>query len=244
MLDDLSFLNDRPAEERAEWARRLAWIRLADQMAQRQLIDPEERRLDRFIAAFRRVNPRTDSRDAAATSVWAELAPEPAWLVGAFDDYLSALADWARRDLNLATTEAHDRLLRRRGSSFALLPHLSAYEADAILAFGALAHAFRDLERIMRNPSEQNRLLPANVLTRSRRTPERFRYWVDEHIPELRAGAARFLGLVLHPSVAAMRSSLLVRHAQLEAELRLSNYDPRRSSGEPPRRDLTTRNAA
>jgi phytoene synthase len=74
------------------------------------------------------------------------------------------------------------------------------------------------------------------------------RFWIEEHLPTLRARAAPFIEATgLHPSLEIMRAWSLARYARIERVLRAVDFDFRRFPSRywaEVRRDLLARRRA
>jgi phytoene synthase len=243
-----AFLAELPLAEQAEWLTRLRWIRLADRLAENELIEPARRQ----FAAFRR-----DWREFAECGhvagdyqdVWLEMGGggcrdairEPRF-VTSFGDYLEALQDYTRADLEIATLADHDCMLRRlTGSFMCTLPYLPLGQQDAIAGFGMLDQMMNNLRDLAEDAAHGLSFFPHDVLARfgvevealltgrAAGTPRYralIRFWLDEHLPAVQAHAAEFLALDdLHPSLVAMRRSFSARYARIEHVFRACDFD-------------------
>ena len=173
------------------------------------------------------------------------LAPR---VVAAWDAYLEALEDYHAPEFRVRTLAEHDEMLfRLSGRIFQLVPFLTETHWDAAGEFGRLDQFFNNLRDLMEDAENGICYLPCDVLARfgvtreemisgrcaaSRAYQAMMSYWLDEHLPALRARASSFLTADdLHPSLVVMRDWSVRRHARIERVLRAEQLDFRRFPG-------------
>lgn len=162
-----------------------------------------------------------------------------------WDAYLQALADYHAPDVRVRTVHEHDEMLwRLSGRLFQLVPFLRGDLWEAAGEFGRLDQFFNNLRDIQEDAEHGICYLPADLLERfgvsraeiiSGRCVDRpgyqalMHHWLDEHLPMLRARAARFIKAEgLHPSLELMLAWTLKRHERIERVLRAVEFDFRR----------------
>lgn len=216
------------------WIACLRPIRLADQLAENQQLDPASRRFDRFIGGI--LSPNRGFVPEPLRPPTVQL-PADAWA-----GYLSALREYSRNDLCLSSMDEHRRMLDRlSGSLFQLLPFLWPAHFEAIRGLGTLDQFFNNLRDLAEDSAHGICYFPNDVLDRFglRRKdvlgggwksksgwPKLMRFWLNEYLPELKLGAARFDACSdLHPSVARLRSECRARYRRILRRFRAANGD-------------------
>jgi phytoene synthase len=250
--ENVGFLAERPLLEQAEWLTRFRWLRVADRLAENELLQPDLARFTAFRAEWRAfVDAGEVSGEHGAT--WLEmqsrrrLAPGDACslntsCVGAFDRYLAALRDYTRPALEIPTLAEHDRMLRRvTGNGVCVFPYLLESQHAAAVGFGMLDQMLNNLRDIAEDAAHGMCFLPRDVLARYGVTVRSLldgsaigtaaygrmmTFWVETHLPYVREQAAAFLTANdLHPSLAAMRDASVARYARIERVFRACGGD-------------------
>jgi Squalene/phytoene synthase len=132
-------------------------------------------------------------------------------------------------------------LERLSGNLFALLPYLSEPQRRAVRAFGALDQFYNNLRDLAEDSASRLCYFPRDLLGKFELSDTHFydgtalahdgyvpfmRFWLDQHLPVLRARARRFLADgTVHPSVGAMRAECLGRYARILFQFRWCNFD-------------------
>jgi phytoene synthase len=250
-FDSAGWVLDLPPAMQPVWLQRIGAIRLADRLAENQQLDPASRRFDGFTSGLGTLRP---SSVQAATDGVPRLAAQdfvgdgPAVFV-AWTHYLAALRTYHRHDLRLPTLSDHRTMLDRlSGSLFQLVPFLSPPQFEAIRGLGVLDQFFNNLRDLAEDAAHRICYFPDDVLARAglrrddvlgdgwRSTPgwpELMRFWLDEYLPELERGAARFDACDdLHSSVARMRSECRARYLRILDRFRAVRFDFRRFAKE------------
>ncbi|EYF03354.1 squalene/phytoene synthase family protein, partial [Chondromyces apiculatus] len=198
--------------------------------------DPFARELTSLRSAW--LTPGSEAPGAPAS----HFAPR---VVAAWDAYLKALEDYHTPEMRLQTLREHDTMLYRlSGRIFQLVPFLTDTHWEAAGEFGRLDQFFNNLRDLQEDAEHGICYLPTDVLRRFGVTHEEvlsgrcasgapyralMRYWLNEHLPTLRARALPFLEAEgLDPSLQIMRTWSLRRHARIERVLRAVDLDYRR----------------
>ena len=137
---------------------------------------------------------------------------------------------------------------RLSGSLFQLVPFLSPPQFEAIRGLGVLDQFFNNLRDLAEDAAHGICYFPDDVLARARLRrddvlgdrwrsrpgwPNLMRFWLDEYLPELELGAARFDACDdLHPSVARLRSECRARYLRILHRFRAVGFDFRRFAEE------------
>jgi len=197
---------------------------------------PFARELDGIRATW--LMPGSEGHDAR-TDAMAQRA------LTAWDAYLKALAVYHAPDVRVRSMREHDEMLwRLSGRIFQLVPYLTEELWDAAGEFGRLDQFFNNLRDLQEDAENGICYLPADLLERFGVTRAEvisgrcigspgyqalMRFWVNEHLPLLRGGAARFIQASgLHPSLEIMRSWSLRRHERIVRVLCAVDFDFRR----------------
>jgi 15-cis-phytoene synthase len=181
-------------------------------------------------------------------------APPPAEIamarrsITAWDAYLEALGDYHGPQIAVRTLREHDEMLwRLSGRIFQLVPFLTEAVWDAAGEFGRLDQFLNNLRDLQEDADNGICYLPADLLasfglsrgdvlsgrcTQDPRYRRMMSFWLDEHLPTLRARAEGFVTAGgLHPSLEVMKSWSIRRHARIERVMRAVGFDFRRFPG-------------
>ena len=230
-FDSAGWVVELPPSIQPVWVQRIRAIRQADRLS-------EARQLDR----------------AAADDIFLRLpahffAADGPRALAAWTGYLAALRAFHRRDLRLSGLADHRAMLDRlSGSLFQLVPFLSPPQFEAIRGLGVLDQFFNNLRDLAEDAAHGICYFPDDVLARARLRrddvlgdrwrsrpgwPNLMRFWLDEYLPELELGAARFDACDdLHPSVARLRSECRARYLRILHRFRAVGFDFRRFAEE------------
>ena len=219
-FDSAGWVVELPPSIQPVWVQRIRAIRQADRLS-------EARQLDR----------------AAADDIFLRLpahffAADGPRALAAWTGYLAALRAFHRRDLRLSGLADHRAMLDRlSGSLFQLVPFLSPPQFEAIRGLGVLDQFFNNLRDLAEDAAHGICYFPDDVLGDRWRSkpgwPNLMRFWLDEYLPELELGAARFDACDdLHPSVARLRSECRARYLRILHRFRAVGFDFRRFAEE------------
>ncbi|WP_438028966.1 squalene/phytoene synthase family protein [Sorangium sp. So ce233] len=241
----LAFLAGQPADVRAVWLERCRLLREVDRLS-----EGDRWVLGDFLREWRTV-------DWMSRHPWSPIVKGiyRCWFDSAEDHsdrcvmafswscWLDALAADYGRSLVPATLEQHDAMVADVGGFFRLFPFLSPEHWEAIGAFGALDQAWNNVRDLAEDARAGRCYFPAETIARfdltragimsgdvrrSRRWADFMTFWLEQHLPSLAEEARPFLSATdLHPSVAALRSSCLLRYGRVERVLRGLEFDYR-----------------
>lgn len=247
----VGFLAELPLLQQTTWLNRLRWLRLADRLAENELLEPDRTRFAAFVRGWRALmagtvwlgehRPTFQEMRAEWWDPASGLAREPL-SIAAFDAYVAALGDYTRPGLALETLLDHDRMLcRLTGSLFGVFPYLLDSQRDAARGFGMLDQMMNNLRDIAEDSVSGLSFFPRDVLAahgvaveslldgsaiRTAPYERMIRFWLDDHLVAIRARAAPFMVLTdLHPSLRAMRRSFLLRYARIQEVFRRCDFD-------------------
>lgn len=248
--DNVSFLAKLPLTQQADWLLRLRWLRIADRLAENELLEPSYQRFASFCADWRCfIERREIAGEHEATwremrFVWFTAAGEPKepLAIAAWGEYLDALRDYAPGRASLATLHDHDLMLMRlSGSLFSTFPYLLDSQRKAIARFGMLDQMMNNLRDVSEDLAHGLCYFPDDILAgfgvrsdalitgEAIGTPgfnALSRFWIDDYLPRIREGANAFLAIDdLHPSLIQMRDAFLRRYERIERVFRECEFD-------------------
>ena len=221
--DDWGWLCELELGERADWLRRLRWIKMVDRLAvEEPLPGDAESFANHFILPC-------DPLELGVT--WRE-----AWRA-----YIEAAHRYRHRPsiANLATHR--DMLGELSGNLFCLFPEVDFCTRRAIAHFGALDRFFTQLRDLSQDLRRGVQHFPADLLRRcglnardlaSHRLRSKpgysalMRFWLDDYLPLLRREAVDFSRMNELPlGLRLMRKTALRRHARIEGAFREFGLD-------------------
>jgi phytoene synthase len=217
---------DLPAPVQRRWVERIRAIRLADRLAEDEELRPESG--PSALVSFQIVSANGERAAPAVQAAWRR--------------YLAALRAYQRRDLRVATLADYLTMLDRlSGSLFQLFPFLLPHQLEAIRGFGALDQFFNNLRDLAEDAAHGICYFPEDALARAGLRREQvtgnrwrtrpgwrklMRHWLEEILPRLEEGAARFDACDdLHPSLIRMRSECRSRYGRILQLFRAVEFD-------------------
>lgn len=249
--DNAAWVMELAPEIRTAWIERIRWIRIADRLAESELIQGNSGHFQDFCASWKwlnatgRVQPAGTHRALfeSMRSTWF-CNPDPVSILSlkAWERYLSALDRYTQKDLEFETIQQFETMLRELASSFfQVLPFLSSQTWQVVGAFG-MVDQFYNILRDLREDAEQGICyLPMELLDRfgvSRAEILELRasanpgyrammeFWIYEYLPTLRRRAyPLILSPDLHPSWQMLRDWSIHRYARIERVMRRCGYD-------------------
>ena len=250
--DNAAWVMELESPIREAWVERISWIRLADRLAENELLNPVSLEFQRFYdswkwlmttgqvqpgcihrAEFSRMRDRwfSDSSDAVSRLS-----------IQSWDRYLTAIATYHQDNLTIAQIADFETMLEElAGSFFQVLPFSMPHHWQAVGSFG-IVDQFYNILRDLREDAEQGICyLPTELLDRfgvSRaeilelRACENLGYrpmmefWMHDYLPQLyRKSAPLVLAPDLHPSWQMLRDWSLNRYKRIERIFRRCDYD-------------------
>lgn len=249
--ENVGFVARLPLTQQVEWLMRFRWLRIADRLAENEMMEPADRRFSAFREGWRSLVACT-RLDGEHEDVWREM--RAAWwtpsgtvrkpmAVACYGQYLEALSVYTRPMLVLRTLVDHDAMLRGiSGNGVCVFPRVREEHRHAATCFGMLDQMMNNLRDLAEDASHGLCYFPRDVLARfgvraemvldgsAVRTPgyeAMMRFWLDEHLASIRRAAGPFGALPgLHASLVAMQRSALARHARIERVFRSCRFDP------------------
>jgi phytoene synthase len=253
-FDNAGWVLDLPSSIQPVWLQRIHAIRLADRLAENQQINPASRCFDIFTGRLGNGTPTLRPPAIQAADGGPRIAAQgfdgngPA-VLAAWTGYLAALRTYHRHDLRLPRLADHRAMLDRlSGSLFQLVPFLLPSQFEAIRGLGVLDQFFNNLRDLAEDAAHGICYFPDDALAGAglcreevlgdgwRSTPgwpKLMRFWLDEYLPELERGAARFDAFDdLHASVARLRGECRARYLRILHRFRAVGFDFRRFAEE------------
>lgn len=248
--DNAAWVMELEPEIQQAWIERIRWIRLADRLAESDLIGGSGQFQD-FYAAWQwlnatgRVQPAGVHRSLfeSIRQAWFNQPDQSCKLSQqAWERYLVALSFYNQKNLVFETIDAFETMLRELASSFfQVLPFLSTETWKLVGAFGAVDQFYNTL-RDMREDAEQGICyLPTELLDRfgvtraeilelrAHQTPgyrAMMQFWIYDYLPKLQRRAYPFiLSPDLHPSWQVLRDWSLSRYRRIEQVMRRCDYN-------------------
>ena len=234
------------------WVERIAWIRLADRLAEDELLKPSSSQFQQFhdnwkwLMATGQVQP-----GCAYKEEFYRMRDD--WFKDSLDDvshlsiqswsrYLEATATYHQDGLILAQISDFENMLEElAGSFFQVLPFLMPHQWRSAGSFGAVDQYYNILRDLREDAEQGVCYLPTELLDRfgvSRaeilelRACENLGYrpmmefWVHDYLPQLyRKSSPLILAPDLHPSWQMLRDWSLNRYKRIERIFRRCDYD-------------------
>ncbi len=250
--DNAAWVMELEPPIRDAWVERIGWIRLADRLAEDELLKPGSSEFQRFYddwkwvmetgqvqpgcihqKEFERMHDRwfTDPSDAVSRLS-----------IQSWDRYLAAIATYHQDNLTVAQITDFEIMLEElAGSFFQVLPFSMPHHWQAVGSFGVVDQ-FYNILRDLREDAEQGICyLPTELLDRfgvSRaeilelRACENLGYrpmmefWIHDYLPQLyRKSCPLILAPDLHPSWQMLRDWSLNRYQRIERVFRRCDYN-------------------
>ncbi|MGG6267358.1 squalene/phytoene synthase family protein [Leptolyngbya sp. AN03gr2] len=249
--DNAAWVMELEPEVRQAWIERIHWIRLADRLAESDLMNGQSGQFQDFRAAWQwlrstgKVQPAGNHRSLFESmhDRWF-VQPDPIGQLSqkAWNQYLLALDRYNQRDLVLDTIEEFETMLRELASSFfQVLPFLSTQTWHLVGAFGVVDQFYNILRDLHEDAAQGICYLPTELLDRFGVTRTEIlelraydnpgyrsmmEFWIYEYLPKLRRRAYPFiLSPDLHPSWQILRDWSLNRYRRIERVMRHCDYD-------------------
>ncbi|MCC6554097.1 MAG: squalene/phytoene synthase family protein, partial [Polyangiaceae bacterium] len=179
--DNAAWVLSLPPDARRAWLPRIHWIRLVDRLAENERFEPDARRFERFLEAFRRLREEgtVDPADpfirelSGIRAAWilpssdaaAPAEPMARRSLVAWDAYLQALRDYHAPEISLPTLHDHDEMLwRLSGRIFQLVPFLTEDIWDSVGELGRLDQLLNNLRDLSEDAANGICYFPADVL--------------------------------------------------------------------------------
>lgn len=250
--DNGIWLQTLPPSTQAVWQKRFYCIRWVDRLAEQDLIvQPGGQQFPAFYQAWRTLYQRGAlTADISHWQVLQKLASD--WFqadatahqaeIGAWDEYMAAIADYHRSPLIIDTLQEYETMLDRlAGSCFQLLPDLIEDQRSLARQFGWVDQFYNNLRDLYEDTQQGICYFPTDVLTHFGLAREAMldlsclshpgyqplmQFWVSDYLPALRQ---RQLGLMqaddLQPAWQRLTAWFGHRYRRIETVLRDCQYD-------------------
>ncbi len=250
--DNAAWVMELEPSIRDAWVERISWIRLADRLAENELLNPAGSEFQRFhdswkwMMATGQVQPGCSHRKEfyRMRDRWFKESSDAVsrQAIQSWNRYLAAISTYHQNNLTLAKIADFEVMLEElAGSFFQVLPFSMQHHWQAVGSFGAVDQ-FHNILRDLREDAEQGICyLPTELLDRfgvSRaeildlRACENVGYrpmmefWMHDYLPQLhRKSYALILAPDLHPSWQMLRDWSLNRYKRIERIFRRCDYN-------------------
>ncbi|MBW4418887.1 MAG: squalene/phytoene synthase family protein [Myxacorys californica WJT36-NPBG1] len=250
--DNAAWVMELELEVRQEWIERISWIRLADRLAESDLLDPHGSEFQRFqdgwkwLMATGQAQPVSGHRkvfEAIRDRWFCNTEPVDQLSISSWNRYLNALERYHHNNnLVFDTLDQFESMLEELAASFfQVLPFLPAHQRRIVGAFGMVDQFYNILRDLREDAKQGICYLPTEVLDRfgvSRTEILELRaynnpgyrsmmqFWIYDYLPQLYRKAYPFiLSPDLHPSWQMLRDWSLNRYKRIERILRRCDYD-------------------
>lgn len=249
--DNAAWVLELDSEIRQVWIERIRWIRLADRLAESDLIDGNSGQFQAFLSEWRWLNA-TGTVQAVGThrslfesmrECWFDQSDSSSLLSRqAWEQYLVALRWYSQKNLVIDTIADFETMLWELAASFfRVLPFLSKPTWQIVGAFGVVDQFYNTLRDLREDAEQGICYLPTELLDRfgvtraevlglraydNPRYRSMMQFWIYDYLPTLHRRAYSFiLSPDLHPSWQILRDWSLNRYRRIERVLRHCNYD-------------------
>lgn len=232
-----------------EWIERIGWIRLADRLAEQELLQPQHPVFSQFYQGWQvlltqgLVETHYPYHDTLSQirDRWFTANPDTQ-TIQAWERYLQAIATYHCPNLTLESLEQYEQMLKQlSGSLFQVLPFTTPVYGRAIEHFGLVDQFYNNLRDLREDAEQGICYFPAELLERfgvSRaeilemrcfNNPGYYRlmeFWLDEYLPTLRRQTySLVLAQNLHPSWQILRDWSLHRYSRIERVFRDCHFN-------------------
>ncbi|MER3433321.1 MAG: phytoene/squalene synthetase [Leptolyngbya sp. ERB_1_1] len=249
--DNAAWVMELEPEVRQAWIERIRWIRLADRLAESELVEGSSGQFQDFYTAWRwlsatgKAQPVGEHRSLfeSMRKRWFD-QPDPTGKLAqrSWERYLISLDRYSQKNLVFETIETFETMLGDLASSFfQVLPFLSTQTWQIVGAFGVVDQFYNTLRDLREDAEQGVCYLPTELLDRFGVTRSEIlelrayenpgyrsmmEFWIYDYLPKLHRRAYPFiLSPDLHPSWQILRDWSLHRYRRIERVLRHCNYD-------------------
>jgi 15-cis-phytoene synthase len=250
--DNAAWVVTLDSENRQAWLDRIEWIRLADRLAESDLVQVGQFAFQQFCQTWQTLQSTGTIAAAAAhqevlqriQSQWFSSVADPVapLNVQAWNRYLAALQRYHEHDLVIDRLSHYTQMLETlAGSFFQVLPYLTEAHWQAVYQFGAVDQFYNNLRDMCEDAKQGICYVPLEVLDRFGVTRTEIlnltacanpgyrlmmEFWVEDYLSQLYQKACRFIMMPdLHPSWEILRAWSLNRYRRIERMLRQCDYD-------------------
>lgn len=232
-----------------EWIERIGWIRLADRLAEQEVLQPHNPVFSQFYQSWQQLLTQdiverhcpyhgilNQIRDRWFTSNRDSLT------IQAWERYLQAIATYHRLNLVVDSLEQYEEMLAQlSGSFFQVLPFVTQPYWEAIGQFGIVDQFYNNLRDLQEDAAQGICYFPSELLEqfgvsraeilemRCFGNPGYYRlmeFWLDDYLPRLRRQTySLVLAQDLHPSWQILRDWSLHRYSRIERVFRDCNFN-------------------
>jgi 15-cis-phytoene synthase len=250
--DNAAWVMQLESSVRQEWLERIRWIRLADRLAELELLDLSCSMFRDFLKDWQSLCDRGDVPSGchpesvlrSIAACWFEKKSDRSSpnSIAVWNAYLDALATYHRSNLTLERLSDYDRMLENlTGNFFQILPFLAPENWQAARSFGIVDQFYNNLRDLGEDASQGICYFPTEILERFGvdrseilqfacfDNPGYYRlieFWLDEYLPILRQQTQLLeRSSHLHPSWEMLRDWSLARYDRIERIFRDVRFD-------------------
>jgi len=237
---------------RQVWWERISWIRLADHLAERDLLYSGNGEFHEFYAGWKsllRSGKLAHSADpqgilSAIYQQWfaGEIQCHNKWLIQSWDRYVEAIATYHQPGLRIKTLDQYETMLRDLAGSFSqVLPFLEPAHRHAASNLGVLDQFYNNLRDLKEDADRGICYLPEQLLASYKLTRkdilaqtclesanyhQLMKFWLNDYLPPLRQRALQIVELPsLHSSWQCLIEWSLHRYARIERVFQQSYFN-------------------
>lgn len=250
--DNAAWVMELEPEIRCAWIERIGWIRLADRLAESDLLGAESGQFQSFCDAWRwlmvtgQVQP-VGAYQAVFHAMHDHWFKQPSELIAqrsiqSWNQYLSAIAQYHQENLIFEDLHQFEQMMEGLAASFfQVLPFLEAHQWRIAGYFGVVDQFYNILRDLHEDAKQGICYLPTEVLDRFGVSRDEIldlrayenpgyrsmmQFWIYDYLPKLYRRAYPFiLASDLHPSWQMLRDWSLNRYRRIERILRRCDYD-------------------
>lgn len=249
--DNAAWVMELEPDIRSEWIERIGWIRLADRLAENELLDPRCQEFQKFYTSWNHL--KLQGKVESASPYYEVLSHiHDRWFqtdsqlntlaIQSWQSYLEAIATYHQHGLAIHTLNDYETMLAElAGSFFQVLPFLTEKYWRSAFHFGVVDQFYNNLRDLQEDAAQGICYFPSEILSQfgvSREeilhpgdftNPGYFRlmdFWLNEYLPQLRQRASSLaLAEDLHPSWRILRDWSLHRYQRIERIFRQCHFD-------------------
>ena len=251
-LDNAGFSFKLESEIRAQWLERVSWLRLVDQIAEKELIYYQGNEFQNFISDWKLLlNKGIISVGSSYEKILNRI--RNSWLtntdnlmnslyIQSWDRFIMANVKYHQPNLEIHSLKDHQTMLEDvSGNFFQVFPFLTPEHWKLVYYLGVVDHFYNNLRDIHEDAQRDICYFPLEVLNEFGVTRqeicqmEAFKnsgyhkmidFWLDEYLVKIREKLSKFI-LVnnLHPSWNICNDWCLQRYSRIEQVFRECNFE-------------------
>ncbi len=250
--DNAAWVMELQPEIRCAWLERIGWIRLADRLAESELLGAETEQFQAFCEGWHWLMA-TGQVQLLGSHQTVFRAMRDRWFekpcdrinqrsIQSWNHYLSAITQYHQKNLIFEDLHQFEKMLEDLAASFfQVLPFLEAHQCQIAGRFGIVDQFYNILRDLHEDAEQGICYLPTEVLDRFGVSRDEIlelrayenpgyrsmmQFWIYDYLPKLYRRAYPFiLAPDLHPSWQILRDWSLNRYKRIERIFRRCDYD-------------------